>query len=164
MKLRVLLRDPRGWIATGFASGLSPLAPGTVGTLMSLPLWFVLGHILPLWAYLGVLAMLFALGCWCAQWVIAELAYEDPGCIVIDEWVGMGITWLVVAFGPKAHAEWIYLLPAFLIFRVMDIAKVWPANWADRHLHGGFGAMLDDTLAGIWGAMAMALLLYWLPW
>jgi phosphatidylglycerophosphatase A len=155
-----VLRDLRGWIATGFGSGLVPLAPGTFGTIAALPMLFFLSHSLLLWQYAVFVFGLFVMGCWAAQYVIDDLKVEDPGLIVIDEWVGMGLTWAVVAYWPKPHSDWIYLVPAFLIFRLADIFKPWPASWVDRKLHGGFGAMLDDAVAGLWGALAVGLMLW----
>jgi phosphatidylglycerophosphatase A len=155
-----LLRDFRGLIACGFGSGLAPIAPGTFGTVAALPCCFALGHFLPLWAYVTVWAGVFAVGCWASAWVIRELQREDPGVIVIDEWVGMAITWAAVCYWPNAHSNWVYLAPAFLAFRLADIAKVWPASFVDKNVHGGFGAMLDDAIAGIWGALAVSLMLY----
>jgi phosphatidylglycerophosphatase A len=156
--VRRLLKDPRGWIATGFGSGLAPKAPGTWGTLASLPFWALLSK-LPWWVYGGTVIALFAIGVWAAQWVISELKTEDPGVIVIDEWVGMG-----VALAPLVYPQSLTLLASvfisFLLFRGFDIAKVWPVSWADKNLNGGFGAMLDDLLAGLWAALASVLLLW----
>jgi len=162
-RLTYLLRDPRGLLATGFGSGLAPKAPGTTGTLACLPIWYFLGQHAPLWAYLLILALLFVAGCFAATWVIQQISADDPGCVVVDEWVGMGITWLPVAYWQQPHATLFYLAPAFIAFRVCDIYKFWPASWADEKLHGGFGAMLDDALAGIWGALAITLALYFWP-
>jgi len=93
-----LMRDPRGWIATGFGSGLAPIAPGTFGTLAALPVCWALGHYLPWWGYLLATALLFCVGWWAASWVVRVFKIQDPGVIVIDEWVGMALTWLPVAF------------------------------------------------------------------
>ncbi len=158
-----LLRDPRGLLATGLGSGLTPKAPGTAGTLVCLPIWYFLGQGLNFPSYLAALALLFIAGCFASSWVIQQISTDDPGCVVVDEWVGMGITWIPVAYWQQPHATLFYLLPAFIAFRVCDIYKFWPASWADKKLHGGFGAMLDDALAGIWGALMLAFALYLWP-
>lgn len=135
-------------LASGFGSGLAPAAPGTVGTLAALLPWFWLRE----WAapaYLLVCAMVFVLGTWVSQRLTREPGAEDPGWIVIDEWVGL---WLALFLLP---AGWPWLLAGFLLFRLFDIAKPWPVGWADRHVHGGLGVMLDDALAGL---MALACL------
>ncbi len=153
------MRDARGWIASGLGSGLAPLAPGTFGSAAALPICWALGHFLPLWGYVAVVATLFCLGWWAAEWVIRVYKVQDPGVIVIDEWVGMAITWLPIAYSFRKPNLGFYLGAAFLAFRAADIIKLWPANWADRELHGGFGTMLDDALAALWSAALMILAL-----
>lgn len=141
---RRLMKHPLGWLAAGFGSGFSPWAPGTVGSAAALLPWWFLMKDLPLPAYLAVLALGFAIGCWAAHWVIGETKIEDPSLVVWDEFIGMWITLLA------APAGWPWMLAAFVLFRAFDIAKPWPVSWADRQLHGGFGAMLDDALAGVY--------------
>ena len=155
-----MMRDVRGWIATGLGSGLAPVAPGTFGTLAALPACWALGHYLPLWGYLLATVSLFCIGWWAAGWVVRTYKVEDPGVIVIDEWAGMAITWLPVAYWPQTQNFWLVLVTAFVAFRVTDIVKPWPASWADAKVQGGFGAMLDDAFAGLWSAGIMLLLLW----
>ncbi len=135
-------------LASGLGSGLAPKAPGTVGTLAALLPWIWLRD-LPAPAYLGICAMAFVLGTWLSQRLTRQPGTEDPGWIVIDEWVGI---WLALFLLP---AGWLWLLAGFALFRLFDIAKPWPVGWADRSLHGGLGVMLDDALAGL---MALACL------
>lgn len=148
---RSLLRHPLGWVATGFGSGLSPLAPGTVGSLVALLPWLAL-RALPLPAYALVLTAVFALGVWAAQWVIDRLGAEDPGMVVIDEFVGV---WIALFAAPPGI---VWTLSGLLLFRLFDIAKPWPVGCADRRLKGGFGAMADDALAGLLALLALQLL------
>ncbi len=145
------MRHPAGWIATGFGSGLAPLAPGTVGSLTALLPWFFL-HELTAAAYLGVCLAYFLVSVWAAQWVIDRLGVDDPGVVVADEWVGL---WLTLFLVP---AEPLWILIGFAVFRFFDILKPWPVSWADQKLHGGFGSMLDDVIAGIYGWSSLALL------
>lgn len=159
----VLLRDWRGWLASGLGSGLSPWAPGTVGTLAALAPVVWLGK-LPFAYFLLASALLFLLGCIAAAWVIDQFGVDDPGVVVIDEWVGFALTWAPVVYlrpelSARSLAFWVSLGSAFLLFRLTDILKPWPASWADNRLHGGFGAMLDDAFAGCWSALLMVLLL-----
>ncbi len=154
------MRDVRGWIATGLGSGLAPVAPGTFGTLAALPVCWALGHYSPFWLYLLATVSLFCVGWWAAAWVVRTYQIQDPGVIVVDEWAGMAITWLPVAYWPHGQNIWLTLAAAFLAFRATDIIKPWPASWADTKLHGGFGAMLDDAFAGIWSAAIMLFLLW----
>jgi phosphatidylglycerophosphatase A len=159
---RAVLRHPAGWIASGFGAGLSPFAPGTVGSLVALPLYVLLNAAHPLLPWLAI-GLGFAVGTWAAGWVIRRIGVEDPGVVVVDEFVGQ---WLALAMVDAALRQFPAALPApstlalllvgFLLFRLCDIVKPWPASWADRQLHGGFGAMLDDAFAGLWaGALAI---------
>ena len=151
---RVLLRDPAGWIATGFGSGLAPRAPGTVGTLAALLPWLALRE-LPLWGYLAAVLAAFVLGVWAAQRVIERLRIEDPGLVVWDEFVGLWIALIAVPGG------WAWVVIGFGLFRLFDIAKPWPVSWADARLKGGFGAMFDDALAGLYALAALQALAWW---
>ena len=146
---RALTRHPLGWVAAGFGAGFSPKAPGTVGSAVALLPWFFLMRDLPWPLYVGVLLATFALGCWAAHWVIARTGIDDPGVVVWDEYVGM---WIALFMAP---AGWPWMLAAFAAFRLFDIWKPWPVSWADEKLHGGFGAMLDDALAGLYALAAM---------
>ncbi len=155
---RALLAHPAGWIATGFGSGLSPVAPGTAGSLAAILPWFALRELAWTW-YLLVLVLAFVLGVWAAQFVVRKLAVEDPGLIVWDEFVGQ---WLALLPLLGQSFDWRLVAAGFLLFRLFDVWKPWPVRWADRHVKGGFGVMLDDLLAGLYAALAVALLARWL--
>lgn len=152
---RAILSDSAGWIASGFGSGLSPYAPGTAGSLAALLPWLALRE-LPLPAYALALALAFALGVWASNRVVAKLRIEDPGVIVWDEFVGQWIALAPLLLWP---ARWPWIAAAFVLFRVFDVCKPWPVSWADRRVGGGLGVMLDDVLAGIYAALALALAL-----
>ena len=154
---RIVLTHPLGWIASGFGVGLAPRAAGTFGSLAALlPWWLWLRH-LPLTHYLGIVAVAFALGVWASQWVIRRTRIEDPGVVVFDEFVGQ---WLALLLAP---AGWPWIVAGFVLFRLFDIWKPWPVRWADRELHGGFGAMADDALAGLLAFVVLQLLARFLP-
>lgn len=146
---RAVLCHPAGWIASGFGAGLSPLAPGTVGSAVALLPYLWLRE-LPLWGYLGVVFVVFIVGVLVSRLLVTRLGAEDPGYIVIDEFVGQ---WLALAFAP---AGWIWVLAGFLLFRLFDVWKPWPVSWADRNVGGGLGVMLDDALAGVLAAAVLA--------
>lgn len=165
---RALLSHPAGWIASGLGSGLSPFAPGTVGSLVALPLFVLMQQAHPLLPWLGIVGV-FALGVWAAGWVIRAIGVEDPGVVVIDEFVGQWLTLAMLdgfirwrADSNQAPSMLAVLLVGFVLFRLCDILKPWPASWADRCLHGGFGSMLDDALAGLWAGCVGILALWWL--
>jgi len=156
---RAILAHPAGWIASGFGSGLSPFASGTAGSAAALIPWLALRELD--WAlYLGVVALAFAIGVWASGVVIAKLGIEDPGVVVWDEFVGQWITLLPLVVAPRGGLG---IFAGFVLFRVFDVWKPWPASWADRSVKGGFGAMLDDVIAGAYAAVALALVLRFVP-
>jgi len=159
---RILLAHPWGWIASGFGGGLSPWAPGTVGSAVAVMLFLICGALAwPWWAHLALLAGLFGLGVAASDWTCRALGVDDASAIVVDEWVGQ---WLTLAAGAATWpfgGEWSMLgfcVGGFLLFRIADILKPWPASLADRSLHGGFGAMFDDLLAALYSALALYLI------
>lgn len=152
---RIVLRHPAGWIATGLGSGLSPRAPGTVGSLVAVAPWLWLRG-LPLPLYLAVVLAGFALGVWAANWTIRRIGREDPGLVVIDEFVGLWIALIALPDG------WAWLLAGFALFRLFDIAKPWPVGWADRKIKGGLGTMVDDAIAGLYALALVQAAAWWL--
>ena len=139
------------FLATGFYSGNLPKAPGTWGSLVALVPWFFMRN-LPLPTYLGTLAILFVIGCILAGSAEKILDQADAGPIVIDEFVGMFIT---LSAAPNHPAAWIL---GFLLFRVFDVFKPFPCSWFDQHIHGGFGIMMDDVIAGLYALLSLHLL------
>ena len=152
---RALFRHPAGWIACGFGSGLSPVAPGTAGSLVALLPWLALRE-LPSTFYCIVLVLAFALGVWACGWAVKVLRIADPGAVVWDEFVGQWIALAPLLWLPRG-AVWIF--GGFILFRIVDICKPWPVSWADRKVNGGLGVMLDDVIAGVYAAVALGLLL-----
>lgn len=154
------LRDPVLLVATGFGSGLLRPAPGTWGTLAALPLIALLFWLplLPAWILLGILT---AVGIPLCTQAGERLGVSDHGGIVYDEIIGFALAALLVADG------WLTLAACFLAFRFFDIVKPWPVSWADRALGRGLGVMVDDLLAALYAAAAVALLKLafqtWLP-
>lgn len=157
---RSLLRAPAGWIACGFGSGLSPVAPGTAGSLAALLPWLALRELPPI-AYASVLVVTFLLGVWACGRAVAALRLEDPGVVVWDEFVGQWIA-LAPLFAAPMPA-WQAVAAGFVLFRIFDVAKPWPVSWADRRIGGGFGVMLDDAIAGGYAAGALYLILRFVP-
>jgi phosphatidylglycerophosphatase A len=151
---RALLTHPAGWIACGFGSGLFPRAPGTAGSLVALiPWWFVLRE-LPLAWYVAVLVLAFALGVWACDVAGRRLGVDDHRALVWDEFVGQ---WIALCAAPLG---WQWMVAGFLLFRLFDVWKPWPIRIADRRVHGGFGVMLDDVLAGIYALIVMQIAAY----
>lgn len=142
-------------IATWFGSGHLPKAPGTWGSAAALPFaWPIVVLTGPV-GLLVAAALAYVAGSWAVGVVLRDTGVKDPGWIVIDEVVGQWLTLVPIAiFDPM-----LYLL-GFLVFRVLDIVKPWPARWCDRELPGAAGIMLDDVVAGIYGAVCMGIVVY----
>jgi len=132
---------PHRWLAYGLGAGLFPWAPGTLGTLVAIPLYLLLRP-LPLIGYVGLLSLLFLIGVWACGKTARELEAQDPSAIVWDEVLGF---LLAMTAAPPG---WPWLLAGFLLFRGLDILKPWPIGALDRKLQGGLGIMLDDVAAG----------------
>lgn len=135
------IRNPIHLIAAGFGSGLAPRAPGTFGTLAALIPWWPLHFLLAI-QYWIIIAVGTALGIYVCGKTARDLRTHDHGSIVWDEFIGL---WIALAWLPT-NAAWI--IAGFLLFRLFDIWKPWPISWCDKHVHGGFGIMFDDILAG----------------
>ena len=148
-------RNPIHFLAFGFGSGASPWAPGTMGTLAAVPLYFLMAQ-LPLPYYLLVLLLSFVLGCWLCGRTSSDLGVHDHGGIVWDEFVGYWLTMLAL----PVSLGW--ALAGFVLFRFFDIIKPWPIGWVDKRVHGGLGIMLDDVLAAVYAALILHLFNYYL--
>jgi phosphatidylglycerophosphatase A len=134
--------------------GYAPFAPGTVGTLGAIPLWWALSW-LALPAYLSAVVALFAVAVLAAHRAGAYWGVADASPIVIDEVVGYLVTMALVPF------SWPAALVGFLLFRLFDVLKPWPASAFDR-VKNGFGVVMDDVAAGVFawaGLQAVALAL-----
>jgi phosphatidylglycerophosphatase A len=130
-------------VATGFGAGYAPVAPGTAGSLVGLVLVFLI-HNRSLILYTVVALTVFALGVYCADRMERATGEKDNRRIVIDEIAGMLVAGFLL---PSAPAYWI---GGFLLFRALDVMKPFPARWIEQNLVGGWGIMLDDTVAGLY--------------
>ena len=140
--------------ATGLGAGASPWAPGTVGTLWGLPITWYLAS-----APIGIRYLLVASLCLIGVWVCGTAArildQKDPGAVVWDEFVTLPIVFFSVSTDLWRNPG--VLIAGFLLHRVFDISKLWPVKLAER-APGGWGIMLDDVVAAIYGAIALRLL------
>lgn len=136
------LKDPVVFLGLGFGSGLSPVAPGTAGTLAAVPLYLLLAQF-DLMIYLAVTLLVCVAGVWVCGYVSDKLKVHDHPGIVIDEFAGFFIT---MALAPQ---DWLWLLAGFALFRFFDALKPWPISWLDRNVGGGLGIMVDDIVAGL---------------
>ena len=130
------------FLATGVYVGNIPFAPGTLGSLLGLPLCFLLSGIKLQPAM--VLALIFIVfAAWIAHFAEKVLKLKDPGCIVIDEIAGMTVALIGLPFNLTI------VVSGFIIFRVLDIVKPFPIKVFDKRISGGIGIVADDVVAGI---------------
>lgn len=141
---------PAHFIALGFGVGTLPRAPGSFGTLLALPLWWLLAEGQGPLLLAAMLAALFALGVWACAVTGRHLGVADHGAMVWDEAVAF---LLVLAIVPNV-ASW--QLAAFVLFRAFDIAKPAPIRQLEARFKGGFGVMFDDLLAAGYTLLVLA--------
>jgi len=138
-------------LATGFGVGYSPIAPGTAGTLVAIPIYYFLSDI-PSPLYEITLMGFFFLSVWISENAEAFFGKKDDPRIVIDEVMGFLITMLWL---PKTI---LFIILGFFLFRFFDIVKPFPIRHLERQLKGGFGVVLDDVMAGIYANVVLHLL------
>ena len=161
-----MLRHPAHWLALGFGSGLSPRAPGTVGTLWGWLSFLVLSQWLTQAQWGLVIVVALMLGIWACTVTAQHMLVADPGAIVWDEIVAFWIVlWLLTP------ATWWVQAAAFVLFRYFDTAKPGPVGWADRGYklrpgeaigwRQGFGIVFDDLVAALCTLFVMAAGMRW---
>jgi phosphatidylglycerophosphatase A len=143
-------------LATAGYVGHFPIAPGTAGSAAALLVFAALRFAGSPALELAVIVVLFAAGCWAGSVAERHYARTDPGFVVLDEVVGMLLTLVLVP------VTWSGALIGFFLFRGFDIVKPFPARQCER-LHGGLGIMADDVVAGIYGNLALRLILFVMP-
>ena len=158
---KFLLSHPAHFIALGFGSGLSPVAPGTAGTLWAWLAYLVLQNWLSPTLIGCVIAASLPLGWWACTVTAQNMRVADPGSIVWDEVVAFWLVlWLIMPSGFYGQ------LAAFVLFRFFDAAKPGPMAWADKTFkgfgwRGGFGIMFDDILAAFCTLFLIAAWRFW---
>ena len=151
------LKNPFVLLATGLGSGFTPVAPGTIGSLIALPIWwYVLAELLP-WQQLLFVVVAAVLAIWIVARACQATGVGDASQIVLDEVVGQ---WLTLFAAPKSAPV---MILGFLLFRFFDITKPWPISWADRQLRGGLGVVVDDLFAGVLAALVLHLSVRFIP-
>ncbi|MBJ8430291.1 phosphatidylglycerophosphatase A [Acinetobacter pittii] len=141
----------------GFGSGLAPKAPGTFGSafaLLFVPIWLSLGFNLSLTAIL----IMSLVGIYICGQTAKVIDVHDDGRIVWDEFAGQSITFLPLLY--LQQMNWMWVIGGFILFRIFDVWKPWPIRVIDRQVHGGFGIMLDDIIAGVWAALCTLIIIH----
>ncbi|PIP37755.1 MAG: phosphatidylglycerophosphatase A [Desulfobacterales bacterium CG07_land_8_20_14_0_80_52_14] len=142
------------FLATGCYVGKIPFAPGTFGSAVGLPIAYLVSltplpfSLLFIIAFIGFAVLI-------SNRAEIVMAKKDPGDIVIDEIVGIVITFINFAVN-----VWI-LIAGFILFRIIDIMKPYPIRWIDRQVPGGCGVVLDDVIAGIYANLILRLITLW---
>ncbi len=145
------LINPIHCLSLGLGCGLSPLAPGTVGTLLGVAIYLLIMDVGVLF-YLSIVLVIIGIATAVAEYTSEALGGVDHRAIVIDEIAGFLIACI------SLPADWIYLLLAFVLFRIFDIAKPWPIDFIDRRIGGGVGIIGDDLMAGLYTLLCIQLL------
>jgi phosphatidylglycerophosphatase A len=138
-------------IATGLGTGYSPIAPGTAGSVLGVGLFFFIAQLMWYWQA-GIILGVLLVGLWASKVWEEITGRHDDGRIVIDEIVGVWIALFAFSF-----QGWTFL-GGFLLFRLFDIWKPFPANWIDRSWKGAKGVMFDDVVAGLFAQAVLRLL------
>lgn len=151
--IKFLLQHPAHFFGLGFGTGLFKKAPGTFGSLVGFPFFWLIAH-QPLVTQLALISALFVIGIYICDVTGRALGVPDHGGIVWDEIVAM---MLVLTFTPMVGLWWIV---AFVLFRLFDIWKPFPIKQCDARLTSGFGVMFDDLLAAIYAILSLKFILW----
>ena len=145
-------------IATFFGFGYSKIAPGTIGSLITLPLAFLLAYFFGIWGISIAVVLIFIIGTMATTEVLRHTPH-DPGFVVIDEVAGQLLTFASVApFLKNNISAWHIYIAGFILFRIFDIFKPQPVRWADRNIENAWGVMLDDIIAGTYATLILYIL------
>lgn len=157
-----MLKKTAYLLATFFGTGRAPAAPGTVGSLATLPLAFVLAYYWGIWGIMIGVATSFFIGVLATREVL-KTSKHDPSFVVIDEVAGQLLSFAAIADSLQFNGDAapLYLL-GFILFRLFDITKPQPAKWADKKVRNAWGVMLDDIFAGIYAALVLYFINLWL--
>ena len=148
---KTIFTSPIHFLAFGFGSGLSPIAPGTMGTLAVIPIYLLMQP-LSLLSYIIFTLFISIVGIWICGASSQKLGVHDHGGIVWDEFAGYLITMIAAPQG------WLWVVIGFVLFRIFDIWKPWPIRVIDKQVAGGLGIMLDDVLAGIFAGVTLQII------
>ena len=150
---RQVFSNPVHFLAYGFGAGLSPKAPGTMGTVVAIPIYLLLLYT-GTGGYYAFLAVALVAGVFICGYTAKRIGVDDPKGVVWDEIVGYLITMLGLPPGV------VWLVGGFLLFRLFDIWKPWPIRWIDRNVKGGLGIMADDVVAAVFACLILNLIIH----
>jgi len=143
-----------------FGSGYAPKAPGTAGSLATIPFLYLYAYLkLPLIFLILIIALLTYVACIVTEKIQKKRRVHDPGWIVIDEVIGMLITWCFVF----PSTNYIDIILVFITFRIFDIFKIWPATYFDKRVKHGSGTILDDVISAFYAGIAILIIKNFIP-
>lgn len=141
---------------TFFGTGYLPFAPGTWGTLATLPFLYIIGRFNPpFFLFIPFILIVTIISSFVAESVQKNFKLHDPGWIVIDEVLGMTVAWLFIR---EHNLKQLALL--FVFFRFFDIIKVWPATYFDKKVTHGYGTIVDDLISGVYAGLLFSLIYF----
>ena len=153
MNRKFLTQNIYHFIALGFGSGLFKKGPGTAGSFVAIPIFYLLINLPSLLQWLFVVTLFF-IGLYSSNKVIAVIDQKDPSFIVIDEIVAVLFLFILIPSNIKLLAF------AFILFRVFDIFKPFPVSWAENYFKGALSIMMDDIVAALLSLLVIRLILY----
>lgn len=156
-----MIKKTASILATFFGAGLSPKAPGTAGSLATLPFAFLIAYFAGREGIFISAVIVFFIGVWATHQLIKDSTEKDPSKVVIDETAGQLISFVLVApvlYHNLSYSVILIYLLGFGLFRFFDIIKMGPVKWADSNLKNAWGVMLDDIFAGIFAAIVLKLI------
>ena len=153
MNRKFLTQNIYHFIALGFGSGLFKKGPGTAGSFVAIPIFYLLINLSSLLQWLFVITLFFV-GLYSSNKVIAVIDQKDPSFIVIDEIVAVLFLFILIPTNIQ------FLAFAFILFRIFDIFKPFPVSWAENYFKGALGIMLDDIVAALLSLLVIRLILH----
>lgn len=154
VKSKLSIKSPDILFLSLFGVGFSPYAPGTMGTLATVPFLYFIGKLNPpFFIFIPFIVVLTIIAIFIAESTQQRLKLHDPSWIVIDEVLGISVAWLFIVKHNMLHLAIITLL-----FRIFDIFKVWPATYFDKQVTHGLGTIVDDIISGIYAGLVYLLI------
>jgi phosphatidylglycerophosphatase A len=153
------LRHPEVLFMSLFGIGFARYAPGTFGTLATMPFLYVLSYFqAPFFIFIPFLLIATVISCFIADYAQKKFDQHDPSWIVIDESLGIFTAWLFMG----SHTQWWQFILIFVLFRFFDIIKFYPATYFDEKVHHGSGTILDDIISGLYAGLIFLLINYFI--
>ena len=146
-------------VSTLFYCGYFPKAPGTIGSLVSLPVIFFINYNFGFFGLILTIIVVFIVAMFAVKKVLMYTT-NDPSFVVIDEFLGQAVTFLLIADKLKFSKNVIPYIIGFVLFRLFDITKPFPVSYADKKIKNAFGVILDDIFAGFYATIILYFITY----